>query len=198
MSVKVNVLKFRTLYSIQCWPIVCFLCSCFLKYLAEWQIVKIQIRLEQSDLSMHYLHVSFCQKFGVRNFRMFTVMQLGYCVLSLFVHIFFRCLWKAVLRDLVTSFLFCLIVYLFVCIQVLRPSQPIRVMQSAVSLPNQTISWAGSVVHILSPKTDNCPSCISGKEAFTKTYDPQRQEMYLQTSAQIRTFTDHILDYSSH
>ena len=35
----VNVLKFRTLYSILFWPKFCFLCSYFLKYLVEWQTV---------------------------------------------------------------------------------------------------------------------------------------------------------------
>ena len=33
----VNVLKFLTLYSILSWLKFCFLCSCFLKYLVEWQ-----------------------------------------------------------------------------------------------------------------------------------------------------------------
>ena len=31
----------------------------------------------------------------------------------------------------------------FVCVEVLRPSQPIKAMSSAVSLPNHTCSWAG-------------------------------------------------------
>ena len=35
---------------------------------------------------------------------------------------------------------------LFVCVEVLRPSQLIRVMSSAVSLPNHTFSWAGLVL----------------------------------------------------
>ena len=35
----VNVLKFRTLYSLLFWPKLCFLCTCFLKYLVEWQTV---------------------------------------------------------------------------------------------------------------------------------------------------------------
>ena len=34
-----NVLKFRTLCSILFWSKFCFLCSCFLKYLVEWQTV---------------------------------------------------------------------------------------------------------------------------------------------------------------
>ena len=47
----------------------------------------------------------------------------------------------------------------------LRPSQPNEVMSSAVSLPNhmftgqaQSSKWLTSIVHILSPETDNCPS----------------------------------------
>ena len=60
----VNVLKFRTLYSIPFWPKFCFLCSCFLKYL----------------------------------------------------------------------------VCLFVCVEVLRPSQRNGVMSSVVSLPNHTFT----------------------------------------------------------
>ena len=56
---------------------------------------------------------------------------------------------------------------LFVCVEVLRPSQPNGVMSSVVSLPNHTFTgqaWAWSskgltsIVHILSPETDNCPS----------------------------------------
>ena len=56
-------------------------------------------------------------------------------------------------------------VYLFVCVEVLRPSQPNGVMSSAVSLPNHTFTGQAksskrltSIVHILSPETDNCPS----------------------------------------
>ena len=30
---------------------------------------------------------------------------------------------------------------MFVCVEVLRPSQPIGVMSSAVSLPNHTFTW---------------------------------------------------------
>ena len=32
------------------------------------------------------------------------------------------------------------------CVKVLRPSQPIKVMSSVVSLPNHIFSWAGLVV----------------------------------------------------
>ena len=54
---------------------------------------------------------------------------------------------------------------LFVCVEVLQPSQPNGVMSSAVSLPNHTFTGQAlsskrltSIVHILSPETDNCPS----------------------------------------
>ena len=53
----------------------------------------------------------------------------------------------------------------FVCVEVLRPSQPNGVMSSAVSLPNYTFTGQAysskrltSTVHILSPETENCPS----------------------------------------
>ena len=49
-----------------------------------------------------------------------------------------------------TSFAFTL---MCVCVEVLWPSQPNGVMSS--------------VVHILSPETDNCPSWISGRERMT-------------------------------
>ena len=65
-------------------------------------------------------------------------------------------------------------VCLFVCVEVLRPSQPDGVMSSAVSLPNHMFTGQAlsskrltSIVHILSPETDNCPSWISGKERMT-------------------------------
>ena len=54
---------------------------------------------------------------------------------------------------------------LFVCVEVLRPSQPNGVMSRAVSLPNhiftgQALSskWLTSIMHIPSSETDNCPS----------------------------------------
>ena len=63
---------------------------------------------------------------------------------------------------------------LFVCVEVLRPSQPNGVMSSAVSLPNHTFTGQAqsskrltSTVHILTPETDNCPSWISGRERMT-------------------------------
>ena len=52
----------------------------------------------------------------------------------------------------------------FVCVEVLRPSQPNVVMLSAVSLPNHRFTGQryskrlNSIVHILSPETDNSPS----------------------------------------
>ena len=61
-----------------------------------------------------------------------------------------------------------------ICVEVLRPSQPNVVMSSAVSLPNHTFTgqaysykWITSIVHILSPETDKCPSWISGRERMT-------------------------------
>ena len=61
-----------------------------------------------------------------------------------------------------------------VCVEVLRPSQLNGVMSSAVSLPNHTFTGQAlsskrltSIVHILSPETDNCPSWISGRERMT-------------------------------
>ena len=60
------------------------------------------------------------------------------------------------------------------CVEVLRPSQPNQVMSSTVSLPNHTFTGQAlsskrltSIVHILSPETDNCPSWISGRERMT-------------------------------
>ena len=49
---KVNVLKFRTLYCKHFWPSFCFLCSCFFKYLVEWQTVKTLIRLVWSEFAL--------------------------------------------------------------------------------------------------------------------------------------------------
>ena len=64
--------------------------------------------------------------------------------------------------------------HLFVCVEVLRPSQPSWVMLSAVSLHNNTLTGQAlsckrltSIVHILSQKTDTCPSWISGRERMT-------------------------------
>ena len=48
--------------------------------------------------------------------------------------------------------------------EVLRSSQPNGVM--SVSLPNHTFTGR-SIVHILTPETDNCPYWISGRERMT-------------------------------
>ena len=63
---------------------------------------------------------------------------------------------------------------LFVCVEILRSSQPNGVMSSVVSLPNHTFTGQAysskrltSIVHILSPETDKCPSWISGRETMT-------------------------------
>ena len=63
---------------------------------------------------------------------------------------------------------------LFVCVEVLRPSQPNEVMSSTVSLPNHTFTGQAlsskrltSIMHIPSQETDNCPSWISGRERMT-------------------------------
>ena len=60
---------------------------------------------------------------------------------------------------------------LFVWVDVLWPSQPNWVMLSAVSLPNHTFTgqaWSSkrltSIVHILLPETNNCPSWSNGRE----------------------------------
>ena len=52
-----------------------------------------------------------------------------------------------------------------VCVEVLRPNQPNGVMSNAFSLPNHTFTGQAesskqltSIVRILSPETDNCPS----------------------------------------
>ena len=62
-------------------------------------------------------------------------------------------------------FLVVLLAFVFVCVEVLRPSQPSGVMSSAVSLPNHTITGQAlsskrltSIVHIPLPETVNCPS----------------------------------------
>ena len=60
-----------------------------------------------------------------------------------------------------------------VCAEVLWPSQSNEGMSSVFSLPNHTSEqaysskWLISIVHILSPETDNCPSClIEGLSGF--------------------------------
>ena len=44
-DVAVNDLKFQALHFIPVLPKFCFSCSCYLKYLVEWQTVQTQIRL---------------------------------------------------------------------------------------------------------------------------------------------------------
>ena len=63
---------------------------------------------------------------------------------------------------------------LFVYVEVLWSSQPNGLMSSAASLPNHTLSGLDesskrltSIVLILSPLTDNCPSWISGRARLT-------------------------------
>ena len=62
------------------------------------------------------------------------------------------------------------------CVEVLWPNQPKGVMSSAVSLPNHTFTGQAlsskqlpvtSIVHILLPETDNCPSSIGRGERMT-------------------------------
>ena len=62
----------------------------------------------------------------------------------------------------------------FVCVEVLRPSQSNGVMSSTVSLPNHTLTGQAksakrltSIVHILSPETDNCLSWLNERERTT-------------------------------
>ena len=62
----------------------------------------------------------------------------------------------------------------FVCVEVLWPSQPNGVMLSMVSLPNHTFTGQAkptklltSIVHIFLPETDKCPYGISGQERMT-------------------------------
>ena len=65
-------------------------------------------------------------------------------------------------------------IWTIVFVEVLRPNQPNRVMSSMDSLPNHTFTGQAysskrftSIVHILSPETDNCPSWISRRERMT-------------------------------
>ena len=77
------------------------------------------------------------------------------------------CFWLLIFVVCFLSFL----VILFVCVDVLRPSQPNGVMLSMVSLPSHTFTGQAysskrltSIVHILLPESNNCPSWISGRE----------------------------------
>ena len=130
----------------------CFLCSCFFKYLAEWQTGY----TDQTAPS------------GIEQCIFFQCLSL--CII-----------WKKIPWLVLDSYIVknILKVYkgdnsLFVCVEVLRPSQPNGVMSSVVSLPNHTFTGQAlsskrltSIVHILSPETDNCPSWISGRERMT-------------------------------
>ena len=81
---------------------------------------------------------------------------------------------QPLIKDIVCTQAFYAPTCWFVCVEVLRPSQPNGVTSSAVSLPNHTFTGQAlsskrltSIVHILSPETDNCPSWISGRERMT-------------------------------
>ena len=72
-----------------------------------------------------------------------------------------------------------IVYWTFVCVEVLRPSQPNGVMSSAVSLPNHTFTGQAyssrrltRIMLILSPETDNCPSWISWRERMTVENNP--------------------------
>ena len=65
-------------------------------------------------------------------------------------------------------------IHVFVCVEVLRPRQPNGLMSSAVSLHDHSFTGQAksskrlnSIVHILSPEADKCPSWISGRERMT-------------------------------
>ena len=58
--------------------------------------------------------------------------------------------------------------FVFVCVEVLRPSQPSGVMSSAISLTTLLLGRLRPIsCYILSPETDNCPSLISGRQKMT-------------------------------
>ena len=92
-------------------------------------------------------------------------------ILTLLISIFWM---STLLVFFLMVFTFLSLFVWFVCVEVLRPSQPSWVMSSAVSLPNHTFTGQAysskqltSTVHILSLETDNCPSWISGRERMT-------------------------------
>ena len=67
--------------------------------------------------------------------------------------------------------------FVCLCVEVLRPSQPNGVISSIVSLSNhsftgqaQTSKRLTSFVNILLPEADNCPSWISERERMTIEY----------------------------
>ena len=85
----------------------------------------------------------------------------------------------------------------FVCVEVLRPSQPSGVMSSAVSLPNHTFTGQAlsskrliSIVHILSPEFDNCSSLQrTGENDRRKYFMINLHERMLPTSAVVEPAT---------
>ena len=85
----------------------------------------------------------------------------------------------------------------FVCVEVLRPRQPNGVMSSAVSLPNYTFIGQAksskrltSIVHILSPETDNCPlNQRKGENDHRKYFMINLHERMLPTSAGVEPAT---------
>ena len=59
--ITVNILKFRTLYSIQFWKILLFIQLCLGKFSGMANSVDPDLQ-EQSDLGLHCLHMPFCQQ----------------------------------------------------------------------------------------------------------------------------------------
>ena len=76
---KVNALNFRTLFE-TFWPKVCFLCSCFLKYLVEWQAVRHRSDCSRprSDCSFKSCLIWVCTVCIRQFFRNFGVETLGH------------------------------------------------------------------------------------------------------------------------
>ena len=87
----------------------------------------------------------------------------------------------------------------FVCVEVLRPSQPNGVMSSAVSLPNHTFTGQAlsskrltSIVHILSPETDRQLPFLNqrkGEKDRRKYFMINLHERMLPTSAGVEPAT---------
>ena len=84
---------------------------------------------------------------------------------------------------------------MFVCVEVLRPSQPNGVMSSAVSLPNHTFIGQAysskqltSIVHILSPETDKLNQ-QKGENHPRKYFMINFQERMLPTWAEVEPAT---------
>ena len=53
---------------------------------------------------------------------------------------------KRLITNIELDLYFIDLVIYFICVEILRPSQPNRVMSSVVSLPNHTFNWAGLVL----------------------------------------------------